>query len=398
MIGQSMHCQVLLLAGSQALFQTVSVLVMTVAGLAGAQIASSSAWATAPIASMFLGTATATFPASLWMTRVGRRAGFIAGALLGVAGGLLAAWGVALDSLAVLCFGTFLVGTYQGFAQFYRFAAAEVADQAFRPRAISLVLAGGVIAAIAGPMLGRAGAGLAGPQYMGSFLLLAAVSLIAALVLLGLRVPAPRVHMGEAAPARHWSAVVGQPTYLVALLGAATGYGIMILAMTATPLAMVHHDHHLSAAATVVQLHVLGMFLPSFFTGSLIARFGVVPVMLAGVAVLAGHVIATLTGVGFGSFAVALVMLGVGWNFLYVGGTTLLAESHSPAERGRAQAINDMTLFAVGLAASLSAAALLHSVGWQALNLLLLPWLAIAALALVWFGHRRRQRGVALAG
>ncbi|HEU0199447.1 MAG TPA: MFS transporter [Burkholderiaceae bacterium] len=387
-----MHRQVLLLASSQALFQTVSVLVMTVGGLAGGQIASSPGLATAPIATMFLGTAVATFPASLWMTRVGRRAGFIAGALLGTAGGLVAALGIWLGSLALLVLGTFLVGAYQGFAQFYRFAAGEVADEAFRPRAISLVLAGGIVAAVAGPMLGHLGASLVGPQYAGSFLLLAVVSFVAAAILLGLRVPIPKADPGQAMKVRPWSAIVSQPTYLVALLGAATGYGIMILAMTATPIAMVHHHHELSTASTVIQLHVLGMFLPSFFTGSLITRFGVLPIMFAGVAVLVGHVLMTLTGVGFGSFAGALVMLGVGWNFLYIGGTTLLTTTYSTAEKGRAQAINDMTIFAVGLAGSLSAAALLQSVGWQVLNLLLLPWLAIAALALIWLGYRRSQR------
>jgi MFS family permease len=166
----------------------------------------------------------------------------------------------------------------------------------------------------------------------------------------------------------------------------------MILAMTATPLAMVHHHHDLSAAATVIQLHVLGMFLPSFFTGSLIARFGVLRVMLTGVLLLAGHVVTTLTGVGFGSFAGALVLLGVGWNFLYVGGTTLLTGTYTSAERGRAQATNDMTIFAVGLACSFSAAALLQSFGWQLLNVLLLPWLVLAAASLMWLGYSRRAR------
>lgn len=169
----------------------------------------------------------------------------------------------------------------------------------------------------------------------------------------------------------------------------------MILAMTATPLAMVHHQHDLSTAAMVIQLHVLGMFLPSFFTGSLIARFGVLRVMLTGVLLLAGHVIATLTGTGFGSFAGALVLLGVGWNFLYIGGTTLLTTTYTPLERGRAQATNDMTIFVVGLACSFSAGALLQVFGWQVLNLVLLPWLALAAASLVWLGYRHRQVEVA---
>jgi MFS family permease len=385
-----MHRQVFLLACAQALFQTASVMVMTVGGLAGGHIASRPELATMPIAAMFLGTAAATFPASMWMTRVGRRAGFVLGALLGVAGGIAGAAGIWIGSLLLLSFGTFLVGAYQAFAQFYRFAAGEVADDTFRSRAISLVLAGGVVAALAGPMVGRFGADIFPAEYAGSFLLLALVSLVGAAILLGLRVPAPKEEPGEATAGRPWVAIVFQPAYLVALFGAATGYGVMILAMTATPLAMVHHHHDIAMAATVIQLHVLGMFLPSFFTGSLIARFGVLRIMLTGVLILTGHVLLTLTGTGFGSFASALVLLGVGWNFLYIGGTTLLTTTYTAMERGKAQATNDMTIFAIGLASSFSAAALLQTFGWQMLNVLLLPWLALAAASLVWLGYRRR--------
>lgn len=391
----SMHRQVLLLAVAQALFQTTSVMVMTVGGLAGGLIAPSPQLATAPIAAMFLGTAVATFPASLWMARVGRRQGFIVGALLGMSGGVAAAAGLWFGSLLLLAFGTFLVGTYQAFAQFYRFAASEVADDAFRPRAISLVLAGGIVAALAGPLLARLGGPLISPEYVGSFLLLAVVSLIAAGLLIGLRIPAPRAE-ATTVQSRRWRAIVLQPAYLVALFGAATGYGVMILAMTATPIAMLHHHHELAAATAVIQLHVLGMFLPSFFTGSLIIRFGVLRIMFVGVALLAAHVLTTLTGTGFNSFAGALVMLGVGWNFLYIGGTTLLTTAYDAAEKGRAQATNDMSIFVVGLASSLSAGALLEAVGWQTLNLMLLPWLAVAALTLLWLGYRRR-RAVAVA-
>ena len=394
MLRKPMHRQILLLAGAQALFQTVSVLVMTVGGLAGSQIATDPRWATAPIASMFLGTALATVPASMWMARAGRRAGFVAGAVLGTAGGVVGAFGIFAGSLTILCLGTLLVGAYQGFAQFYRFAASEVADDGFRPRAISLVLAGGIVAALLGPALGRLGGPLLAPEYTGSFLLLAATSLIAAGLLLGLRVPQARPHDREQR-GRPLIRIVRQPTYLVALFGAATGYGIMILAMTATPLAMVHHRHGLAAAALVIQLHVLGMFLPSFFTGSLIARWGVLRVMLTGVALFAGHVLLSLSGTGVTSFASALVLLGVGWNFLYVGGTTLLTETYAAAERGRAQAANDMTIFVVGLASSLGAGALQQSIGWQAMNMLLLPWLGIAALSIVWLAQRRRASAAA---
>lgn len=379
------HRQVGILASAQALFQIASVMVMTVGGLAGAAITSRPELATAPIAAMFLGTATATFPASLWMARVGRRWGFVVGALLGALGGLVAALGIWKSSLPILSVGTFLVGTYQGFAQFYRFAASEVAEERFRPRAIALVLAGGIVAAFVGPWLSKVGGPLLEPRYLGAFLILTAVSLVAAGLLTAVRVPASEQTVDPNAPRRRWQQIVAQPTYLVALFGAATGYGIMILAMTATPVAMVHHHHSLDAASSVIQFHMLGMFVPSFFTGSLMARFGVVRIMLVGLALLITHVLTTLTGTSFGSFAGALTIIGVGWNFLYIGGTTLLTSAYTPAEKSTAQAINDMTIFAVGLACSLGAGALLQRYGWVTMNVMLLPWMAVAGVVLTWF-------------
>jgi len=223
------------------------------------------------------------------------------------------------------------------------------------------------------------------PVYVGSFLLLALASLLGAGLLMTLRGSETAGAPSQDEPrGRPWLGIVTQPSYLVALFGAATGYGVMILAMAATPIAMLHHDHELGAAATVIQFHVLGMFAPSFFSGSLISRFGVRRVMLAGVALLGLHVAVAASGVGFGTFAAALVLLGVGWNFLYVGGTTLLTTTYAPAERGRAQATNDMTIFVVGLLSSLAAGAMVERFGWRDMNLMLLPWLAAAGLVLVW--------------
>ena len=390
-ITHSPHRQVLTLVIAQAIFQTVSALVMTVGGLAGNQISSRPEWATVPIATMFLGTAAGTFPASGLMSRVGRRNGFILGAILGTLGGLVAAMGVWLGMLPVLSAGTFLVGTYQSFAQFYRFAASEVADAAFRPRAISLVLGGGIVAAFLGPFLGRIGGTLMEPAFAGSFLIVAAASALGALMLVPLRVPEPRAHVVEPTESRSWLKIVCQPAYLVALFCAVTGYGVMILGMTATPIAMSHHHHALAATSTVIQFHVLGMFLPSFFTGALITRLGVFPVMLTGVVLLAGHVLMACSGTGFSSFASALALLGVGWNFLYIGGTTLLTTTYWAAEKGKAQATNDMTIFLVGLTCSFSAGWMQQALGWKTLNLLLLPWLAMAALAIIVFGIMNRS-------
>ena len=386
MFKQMMHRQVFILASAQALFQIVTVIVMTIGGLAGAMIAFSPRWATLPVAAMFFGTAVMMFPASLWMAKVGRRTGFLSGTLIGATGGLISSFGIYQGSLALLAVGTFLIGCYQAFAQFYRFAASEVSDDSFRPRAISLVLAGGVIAALIGPVLARLGGTLLEPEFLASFLMTAIISLLATSVLLGFKEPEQNQHITEnIEQARPWQQIVFQPRYLIALFSALSGYGIMVLGMTAAPIAMMRDGHELSAAAVIIQLHVLGMFFPSFFTGSLINRFGIFKVMFAGVILLAGHIVFALSGTGFINYAIALVLLGVGWNFLYIASTALLTTTYKPSEKARAQAINDMIIFIVSVSCSFSAGGMLEAFGWEKTNLLLAPWLAITAIALLWF-------------
>lgn len=246
------------------------------------------------------------------------------------------------SSLALLAVGTFCVGSYQSFAQFYRFAASEVADDAFRSRAISFVMAGGVVAAIIGPTLARFG----GPifnhlEYVGSFLIITVVSLLAIGILSGLKIPDQVEVKTDFSAGRPWYQIVLQPTYLVALFGSITGYGIMILGMTANPIAMRHSHHELSAITTVIQLHVLGMFLPSFITGNLIARFGTLKIMLMGVMLFLCYIAMALSGFHFFSFATSLVLLGIGWNFLFIGSTALLTGTYTLEEKAKAQAIND---------------------------------------------------------
>lgn len=385
MYKNSIYRQVLILASSQALFQTVSVMVMTIGGLAGATITPTPALATLPIASMFLGTAVMMFPASLWMAYAGRRNGFRCGALLGILGGSIAACGVFYKSLIILALGTFCVGAYQSFAQFYRFAASEVADDSFRARAISLVMAGGVVAALAGPALARLGGPLFDDlTYMGSFALIAMVSLLALGVLSGLQISEQHDHKTDFQAGRPWQEIVFQPAYLVALLGAATGYGVMILGMTATPIAMRHSQHQLGDITAVIQLHVLAMFLPSFVTGHLISRFGILKVMLAGLLLLAAYVAFALSGLQYESFAAALILLGVGWNFMLVGSTSLLTQTYTAAEKAKAQAINDMTVFIIGLICSFGAGAFVEILGWKTMNLILLPWLGLTTFSLFW--------------
>lgn len=394
---KKMHQQVWLLASAQALFQVVSVMIMTVGALAGSQIAESPALATLPIAGMFLGTAIMMFPASIWMAKIGRRNGFIMGSILGVLGGLVGAYGIFSQSLYILSLGTVLVGGYQAFAQFYRFAASEVASNLYRPKAISLVMSGGVFAALIGPLLARSGATFFDSLYLGTFVLLTIISLLSIAVVSKLDIPTVNIPQSDRnlySFVRTWKEIVIQPAYLVAGFIGLTGFGVMILAMTAMPIAMSSYQHTLESTTAVMQLHVLSMFLPSFFTGSLIVRFGVLKIMLLGIVMFIFHILFALSSVSFISFASALIFLGIGWNFMYIGGTTLLTTTYSTEEKAKAQAINDMSIFVVSLTCSLSVGGLLNTLGWQMLNILLLPWLLCSTLVIFWFIHNQRKTAV----
>ncbi|EPT7056175.1 MFS transporter [Cronobacter sakazakii] len=391
---QKMFRQVWILAGSQAIFQTVSILVMTIGGLAGEMLAPSPALATLPIAAVSLGTVMATFPASIWMSRAGRKKGFCAGAAAGVIAGFLSVTAMSIHSFTLLCVATFMVGIYQAFAQFYRFAASEAARKSYRTRAISLVMAGGIVAALLGPLLANLGSNLFNVPYLGSFLLMGIMALSGLALLSRLQMPQEDATRAGEAVARHWLKVIIQPSYAVALFSAASAFGIMVLAMTATPLAMKHHDYSLTQSATVIQIHVLGMFLPSFFTGRLIERFGVTTVMLTGAVVLVLYILLAISGTKFSQFAGALFLVGLGWNFLYIGGTSLLATSFTHAEKGIAQAINDMSIFVSTLLCSLAAGKLLSIFGWKQMNLLLLPWVLFLMILLAGLVLRNKHAHV----
>ncbi len=380
----NMHRQVLILAGSQAIFQSISVLIMTIGGLAGALLTPNASLITVPISMASLGTVLVMFPASLWMSRVGRKAGFITGTLSGVVAAIISMVAMIQHSFMLLCLGMLFLGIYQAFAQFYRFAAAEIAPPVFRTKAISLVLAGGVIAALLGPFLASIGSTLLSVAYMGSFLFMGILASLSLLLLSRLQIPMQSNDLTEQVLSRPWIKVISQPAYLVALFSGASGFGIMVLGLTATPIAMKHYGFDLSQIAAVIQLHILGRFIPSFFTAKLIDRFGVIKIMLVGILLLIAYIIVVLSGVTWGFFAAALILMGIGWNFLYIGGTSLLATTYSTGEKGVAQAANDMSVFIFSVICSLGAGPLLNLFGWKTMHLILVPWIICLAVPMLW--------------
>ena len=381
---------VLLLACCQALLLTNAVTLIAVGALAGYALAENKALATLPATAYVIGAALAAFPASMWMKRVGRRNGFLTGGAFGLAGSALAALAIAQASLAMLCAGTLLLGVYNAFGQYYRFAAADAAPADFKAKAISYVLAGGLVGGIVGPEVSKHTRDLAHPQYLASYASLFVFCLVAMAIVSRLRIPAPQESAMQAA-ARPLREIAAEPAFIVAVGVAALGYAVMNLLLTATPLAMSFCGHPYGAAATVIAAHVVAMFGPSFFTGSLIQRFGVLQVILAGVAIMCACVAVALAGQQVANVWWALALLGVGWNFMYIGGTTLLTESYRPAEKAKAQGVNEITIFAVQALSSFSSGVLVNTRGWDTLNLVALPLILCAGGAALWLrSHRRR--------
>ncbi len=391
---RSSRRNVFLLACCQALLLTNAVTLIAINGLAGYALASNKAFATLPNMTYVLGAAIATFPASLWMKRVGRRNGFLTGGAFGLAGAALAAFAVVSGSMALLCAGTLLLGGYNAFGQYYRFAAADAASADFKAKAISYVLAGGIAGGIVGPELSKYTRGLWTPDYAASYASLFAICLAAMAVMSFLRIPPPAESTSHERT-RSLGKIAAQPVFIVAAAVAALGYAVMNLLMTATPLAMGFCGLPYAAAASVISAHVVAMFAPSFFTGSLIKRFGVLRVMLAGVAAQLACVAVGLSGQLVANFWWALVLLGVGWNFMYIGGTTLLTEAYRPAERAKAQGANEILVFAVQVISSLSSGVLVNTRGWDTLNYVALPLILLAGAAALWLAWARRPLAAA---
>jgi MFS family permease len=341
-----------------------------------------------------LGSALATMPMSLWMARVGRRAGFMTGALINVAGCGVAAAALAWQSFALFCVATGIIGVYNAVGLQYRFAAAEVAAPADRAKAISLVLAGGVVGGLLGPQTARLGRDWLATPFQGSFLVLAAFALVALAVQSRVRVPAPS-HEERSGRGRSLRVIARQPEFVVAVLAGALGYGLMNLLMTATPIAMSFCGHPFSAAALAIEWHVVAMYAPGFVTGSLIRRFGTLRIILAGVALTALATVIALDGISVAHFVAALALVGIGWNFMYTGGTTLLTQTYAPNEKARTQGLNDSIVFATMGVSSLASGALVTTSGWETMNRAALPVLALIALAVAWLMWTRRAPATA---
>lgn len=381
---------VLVLSGCQATLQTVGTTMIAVTGLAGFALADDKALATVPLTCYVLGSAVTTIPASLLMNAIGRRAGFQIGTLLGIGGAAACALAIYLAGFWLLCGGMFVMGMYTAFGKYYRFAAADAAAVAFRAKAISLTLAGGLVGGIFGPEMAKRTTELfPAHAYLGSYLSLIFVCLLAALFLTRLDIP-KLTERERSESGRPLAAIMRNPVFIVAALASMLSYGIMNLFMTSTPLAMRAHDHHFSDAAFVLQWHMIGMYGPSFFTGTLIQRFGVLNVIFAGILLMFVCILSALAGTELLNFWVALFLLGVGWNFMYVGGSALLTECHAPAERAKTQAANDFLVFLTMTVSSLSSGLLLNKAGWHAVNVGSIPFLALATVATLWLMWRRR--------
>jgi MFS family permease len=387
---------VALLSTCQALLLVNNSVLITVNALAGYALAANKSIATLPVTSYFLGSALSALPASLLMKRYGRKVGFTIGSACGMAGALTCATAVFVQSFWLLCMGTLILGAYFASGQFYRFAAAEAAPAAWKPKAISLVLAGGIVGGFVGPETSKLTREIiTGHLYAGPYFSLIGFALITMLIVRLLDIP-PLSAAESTAEGRPLRLIARQPAFIVAVLCGVVSYGVMNLLMTATPLAMVACQHPFSAAAFVIQWHLVAMFAPSFVTGSIIKRFGLLPVMITGAGLMAVCVAIAVSGVDIMHFWAALVLLGLGWNFMYLGATTLLTETHTPAERGKVQGVNDMSISFTMVLSSLSVGALFTYEGWQSMNMLALPFVALAASGIVWLAFARRVRPAAL--
>jgi MFS family permease len=387
-----------LLAAAQALFMSVQAMASATTPLAAYTLLGvDQKWlATMPVFLVQLSIMASTIPASLLMAIVGRRAGFSLGAFFGVLCGVVGVLALYRQSFLLLCASAVLQGTQAGFFFYFRLAAADTSRAELRAKAISLVMAGGVLAGLLGPQVAKWAVGWLAPvTFAGVYLAMASFSLGVLVLVQGLRI-ATLTREQRGATGRPLGTIMRQPAYRVALASSVCGYAVMTLTMSATPLAMFACGYGFFDSTTVIEAHVLAMFLPSFFTGHLIARFGVLPIMAAGGLIELGCALVNLAGVGFGNFLIANMLVGVGWNFAFIAGSTLLTTTYTPAERAKVQASHDFAVYAATATAAALSGALQAKAGWTVTNLAALPLLATLVVAALWLGaHQQRPAAAA---
>ena len=391
-----------ILALCQGLYICAISVDLTLTGITGYQLAPDKALATLPFALITVGAAIVTVFAAFLMARLGRRIGFTIGALCGAVGGLVSVWAIMHANFWLFCLGTAGVGAFQGFAQVYSLAAADSVDTARKSRAISTVLAGGVIAALIGPVLATWTKDLVPDAlFAGAYLMVAVLALVSALIVLSVYrdiEPVGAKGGDETVPPRPLGEIVRQPIFAAGVGTTMSASAAMLFVMTAAPLAAVACNHSIDDGASIIQWHLFGMFVPSFFSGKLVARFGVPRVLLTGIALVALCAAIAISSTSLIAFYLALFALGVGWNFMIVSGTTLLSQSYRPNERGKTQALSGLLGNLAATVSTLSAGAVLQGVGWSALNLGTLPILALCLCLLAWWRATLRTRlGASLA-
>ena len=374
-----------------ALSGTSASLTVSAAALVGQRIAENPAWATLPLSLNLLGTMSIGIPASLLMQRIGRRNGFRLGTVVGLFGALLNIYAIQSESFFLFCVGSYLIGCLLGFGQLYRFAAIETTPEEHKARAVSLVLFGGMLSGILGPGIAFVTKDwVEGAPFMGSYQSLIGLYVVVFLLLHLVDLPKPTANEQQPRTRPFWE-ITRQTTWKISLLSAALGYAAMALIMTATPLSMQAHHHSFSASAFVIQWHVIAMFMPSFFTGNLIQRFGSKNIMLVGIGLNLLCILINTQGQFFLSYWSALILLGVGWNFMFIAGTTLLTETYRPEEKALVQGVNDVLVFGAAASGSLLAGVLQNQIGWEILNVVVAPPLLLLAGWLLWL---KRGRGI----
>jgi MFS family permease len=390
-----MNRHLLLLALCQALFLTNNVTFIAINGLVGLSLAPLGWMATLPVTGYVVGAALSAMPVARLQARVGRKRSFQVGLVVAAVSAALCALAVSIGSFWLLVASTVFAGFYSANGALYRFAGPELVQPAFKERALSWVLAGGVAGAFIGPNLASATRAWLSVPFAGAYLALVGVALLGLLVMSFIRFPEHVPPLPGAATGRPLAELARQPAFVVAIIAAALGYGVMNLLMAATPIAMAQCKHPFDSAALVLEWHVLGMFVPSFFTGNLIKRFGALPVMAVGAVLNLVCVAVALSGVDLMQFLVALFALGVGWNFLYTGGSTLLTKTYRPEEKNRAQGTMDTCVFWTMALSSFSSGALITTQGWTWLNLGSLLPIALVGAAIVWLWLKQRASAAA---